>query len=66
MTTVPSVVGAWLSLRVGVPKVQPVGAVGVAGSLTTQVVPVGMPPIVVFAPAARLTVPSWAVPSLQS
>jgi hypothetical protein len=50
----------------GAPTVQPVGGIGATGSLTAQVVTVGMPQIVEDAPAAKLIVPSWAVPSSQS
>src|SRR5436305_11985910 len=42
----------------GVPKVQPVGAVGRVGSETEQLMPVSKGPTVVSAPAARLTVTS--------
>ena len=45
-------------LKVGVPNIHPVGAVGKAGSEIAHTVAVGMPLIVCDAPAARLTVPS--------
>src|SRR5207249_1365935 len=63
--TMPSLAVPELSVYVATPKVQPLGAVGSAGSVTVHTVPVGMPLIVVTPPAARVAVPSWAVPSLH-
>ena len=51
--------------NVGVPNEYPIGGVG-GVSLTVQLVPVGMPDTVWKLPAAIETVPSWALPSLQS
>ena len=57
-----------LPLIVGVvPNVQPSGSFGRVGSVTVHSVPVlNGPMAALVAPAARLTVPSLAVPSLQS
>ena len=68
LVTITSTAAAWLPAVIvaglpetdGVPKVQPVGAVGRVGSDTVQLVPVSKGPTVVDAPPAMLTVTSPA------
>src|SRR5512139_1181685 len=53
----PLTMVAGLPVMTGVPKVQPAGGVGRAGSVTVQTMPAPNGPTVSEAPAARLTVP---------